>query len=88
MTKARITAFRGSREGKDNRFAILDVEELGVEQLVGARVVWKSASGRVLEGKVRGPHGQHAVLARFHRGLPGQALGTMAEIKPAKSAKT
>ena len=84
---ARITGFRGRDERKENHFAILDVgDAAGVEQLVGARVTWRTPTGRSLHGKIMGPHGQKRVLARFTKGLPGTAIGNLVELKTAAQA--
>ena len=51
------------------------------EKLIGKKVEWTTTSGKKLEGEVKKTHGtKGAVLAKFERGLPGQALGTKAEI--------
>ena len=51
------------------------------EKLVGKKVEWTTESGKKLSGTVTKPHGRNgAVLAKFEKGLPGQALGTKVEI--------
>jgi len=49
--------------------------------LLGKKVVWKTINGADIVGKVTKLHGSKgAVLAKFEKGLPGQALGTKAEV--------
>ena len=49
--------------------------------ILGKRVVWKTASGKEIVGTVSKAHGNSgAVLVRFDKGLPGQAIGTEVEI--------
>jgi len=48
---------------------------------IGRKVIWQSQTGKQLTGKLITTHGQAGILlARFKRGLPGQALGTEVEI--------
>jgi large subunit ribosomal protein L35Ae len=49
--------------------------------VVGKRVVFKTTTGKEIIGKVSKAHGNSgAVLARFEKGLPGQALGCDVEL--------
>ena len=49
--------------------------------IIGKRVVWKTQTGKEIVGKVSKAHGNSgAVLARFEKGLPGQAIGTEVDI--------
>lgn len=49
-------------------------------QLIGEKVVWKTAN-RKLIGKIVGFHGKNGVVrVRFNKGIPGQAIGTTVEI--------
>ncbi|MCX8198001.1 MAG: 50S ribosomal protein L35ae [Candidatus Micrarchaeota archaeon] len=49
--------------------------------IIGKRVVWKTPTGKEIVGKVSKAHGNSgAVLVRFEKGLPGQAIGTEVEI--------
>ncbi|MBR9681591.1 MAG: 50S ribosomal protein L35ae [Candidatus Altiarchaeota archaeon] len=58
------------------------VDKETAEKLKGKRVIWTTSSGKKLEGKILGSHGNRgAVKARFERGLPGQAIGTEIELK-------
>ncbi len=51
------------------------------EKLIGKTVEWMTASGKKMTGTVSKPHGSKgAVLAQFDPGLPGQAIGTSAQI--------
>jgi large subunit ribosomal protein L35Ae len=46
-------------------------------KLVGKKLVWKTLTGKEIIGKITHAHGNNgAMLARFEKGLPGQAIGT------------
>lgn len=89
----RITAFRGSPWGcQSTHEAVLEVRGRNADPdgLLGAHLVWHTQTGRVVRGKVVKRHGHLAgnkVIARFHKGLPGQALGQRVEVRGAKEAK-
>lgn len=89
----RITAFRGSPWLQGNTHeAVLEVRgrNANPDQLLGAHLVWRTQTGRVVRGKVVKRHGHltgNKVLARFHKGLPGQALGTTVEVRGATAQK-
>ncbi|MCX6769985.1 MAG: 50S ribosomal protein L35ae [Candidatus Micrarchaeota archaeon] len=49
--------------------------------IIGKSVYWSTSTGKKIAGKISKAHGNSgAVLARFERGLPGQAVGTEVEI--------
>lgn len=51
-------------------------------KLVGKSVEWKSPAGKVIKGKVSGPHGNKGVVrAIFEKGLPGQSVTTEVKIE-------
>ncbi len=51
------------------------------EGIVGKRAVYKTSTGKEIVGKISKAHGNSgAVLVRFDKGLPGQAVGTELEI--------
>lgn len=51
------------------------------EKLLGKNVIWTTPSGNKINGVVNKVHGKNgSVLAKFEKGLPGQALGTEVEI--------
>ncbi len=83
--KLKISAFRGSHRTQNPRQIIavsdaIDSREKA-EELKGKKAVWETSSGKKIEGEVSGPHGNKgAVRIRFHKGLPGQALGTEIEV--------
>lgn len=83
--KARVINYRGGkRTQKTNQF-ILQPEKSNSKEdaakLLGKKVEWTTSSGKKLVGEVTRVHGNSgAVVARFEKGLPGQALGTEIEI--------
>jgi large subunit ribosomal protein L35Ae len=49
-------------------------------QLIGQKVIWKGENKQLI-GKIVGFHGKNGVVrVRFKKGVPGQALGTVAEL--------
>ena len=49
--------------------------------VIGKRVCWKTSTGKEIVGKISKAHGNSgAVLVRFDKGLPGQAIGTEVDI--------
>ena len=88
MTKARVIQFRQGRKSQKPRHFLLEVagtdsrEKAG--KLVGKEVVWTSPgkNKKQINGKVASAHGNKGVLrAIFEAGLPGQAIGSEAEVK-------
>jgi large subunit ribosomal protein L35Ae len=64
---------------------VVKVEGVGdrasADGIIGKKVVWKTTTGKEIVGKVSKAHGNSgAVLVRFDKGLPGQAIGTDVEI--------
>lgn len=89
----RITAFKGSPWQCGNTHeAVLEVQgrNANADATLGAHIVWRTRTGRVIRGKVVKRHG-HAegskVVARFHKGLNGDALGQVVEVREAKASK-
>jgi len=59
-------------------FSVKSVGEAG--QLVGRKVAWP-LGGRKCVGKIVSLHGKKGLVkARFRKGLPGNALGSLVEI--------
>ncbi len=74
---------RGRRTQKNKQILIkiqgIDSDKAAV-QFIGRSVIWQTASGKKMKGKITKAHGKNGVVkARFEHGLPGQAIGT--EIK-------
>ncbi len=52
------------------------------KSLVGKKVEWKTAGGKVISGTVLATHGRSGqVRAKFDKGMPGQSLGKYVEIE-------
>ena len=50
-------------------------------QLIGRKVAWTDGKKNTIVGVIVAPHGNKGLVrARFRRGLPGQALGTLVKI--------
>jgi large subunit ribosomal protein L35Ae len=49
-------------------------------EILGKKVVWKEGNSK-LSGKIIGFHGKNGVvIAKFKKGVPGQAIGTKVEL--------
>jgi len=84
--EATVVNYRGGRRTQKTHQMILHVEgsdsKEDAEELVGKDVEWTTPGGNKIKGEVTKTHGNKGnVVARFEKGLPGQALGTKAEIK-------
>jgi large subunit ribosomal protein L35Ae len=81
----RITNYRtGIREQTSNE-CLIEFENINsaslASKLVGQKVTWTNGTTK-LTGKIRGPHGKNGMVrVRFVRGVPGQAIGSIVELK-------
>ncbi len=85
MMKGRLVNYRrGVHTEYTNQYVVKvdGVEDrASADGILGKRVVWKTATGKEIVGKVSKAHGNSgAILARFDKGLPGQAIGTEVEV--------
>lgn len=83
--EAVISNYRGGARTQYTNQMILDVAETGskedAKKLLGKKVEWTTPSGKKIVGEVTRAHGGKGnVVARFEKGLPGQAMGTKVEI--------
>jgi len=71
---------RGLHTEYTNQF-IIEIEGVKskdeANKLAGKKVIWKTLTGKEIIGKITHAHGNNgAMLVRFEKGLPGQAIGT------------
>jgi large subunit ribosomal protein L35Ae len=90
--KGKIVNYRsGKNTQTTNQFVVApegSSSKADASKFLGSAVEWTTISGKKIAGKITKVHGKKgAVLARFNKGLPGQALGTDVEIKTASSEK-
>lgn len=83
--KGRLSNYRRGVHTEYTNQYIVEVEGVSdkpsASGIVGKRVVWKTSTGKEIVGKVSKAHGNSgAVMVRFDRGLPGQAIGTEVDI--------
>ncbi len=83
--KGLIVSYRRGRHTVHQRQMLLKIDSVvskeEASKLVGKEVIWASPSGKQIKGKVSFPHGSKGVVrVIFERGLPGQAIGTKAEV--------
>ena len=84
--EARIANFRSGRHTQHTDQYILVSESVkdkdAANRLIGKKVAWRTPTGNTITGKISKPHGNGgAMLAKFDKGLPGQALGTTVQIE-------
>jgi len=83
--EATIVNYRIGRRTQEPKQMVLQPKggktKADAEKLLGKKVEWTTSSGKKLSGEVTKAHGTNgAVLVKFITGLPGQALGTKAQI--------
>lgn len=81
--KGIVVQFRRGKHTIHERHFILDfgLDKKKAEKLVGKEVVWKSAGGKVIKGKISSSHGNKGLVrAIFEKGLPGQAITQQVEV--------
>lgn len=50
-------------------------------KIIGRKIAWTDGKKNTIVGVILSPHGNNGLVrARFRRGLPGQALGTIVRI--------
>ena len=83
--KGKVIQFRRGRKTVHERHFLLDFgakNRKDAEKSVGKNVVWVSPAGKIIKGKISGPHGNKGLVrAIFEIGLPGQAVTTEVEMK-------
>lgn len=80
----RITNYRTGIRAQTPKECLIQVENITsvplASKLLGQKVVWKSGATK-FTGKVVGAHGKNGIVrARFVKGVPGQAVGSIVEI--------
>jgi len=86
MVNGKIIQFRRGRHTITNRHYLIEIENVDnkekAQKYLGKEVVWTSPSGKKINGKISGVHGNKGIVrAIFDLGLPGQAITTKVEIK-------
>ncbi len=83
--KGKVIQFRRGRHNYKEKHFILDVNAKNkekAEKMKGKQVVWKSPSGKEINGEISNSHGNNGLVrAIFEKGLPGQAINTDVEVK-------
>lgn len=80
-----VKNFRRGRGSITMNQIIIEIPGIDSKQkasaLSGKRVIYKTSSGKELQGTITQAHGDNgAVRARFKKGLPGQILSAKVEI--------
>ena len=81
----KISNYRGGARNQKPNQMILIVDEVkskeDAQKLLGKKVEWTTPAGNKINGEVTRAHGNKgAIIAKFEKGLPGQAMGTKAQI--------
>jgi large subunit ribosomal protein L35Ae len=80
-----VVQFRRGRHRIHEKHYLLDLgmkDREEAKKMIGKEVIWKSVSGKEINGKVSDAHGNKGLVrAIFERGLPGQAITTKIEVK-------
>ncbi|MFA5382676.1 MAG: 50S ribosomal protein L35ae [Candidatus Micrarchaeia archaeon] len=84
--KGKIINYRRGRKTEYTNQYVIEVNGITSKEkasiLCGKRISWKTTTGNEIVGKITKAHGNGgAVLARFNKGLPGQAVGTDVDIQ-------
>ena len=86
MVTGKVVQFRRGRHTIHEKHMLIEVEGVSSKEdaskLVGKSVEWKSPAGKIIKGKVSGPHGNNGIVkAIFEKGLPGQSVSTEVKIE-------
>ncbi|MCX8196886.1 MAG: 50S ribosomal protein L35ae [Candidatus Micrarchaeota archaeon] len=78
--KGKILSYRRGVHTEYTNQYVLEIDGVtdrqAAEAMVGKKVIFKTQTGKEIVGKISKAHGNSgAVLARFNKGLPGQAIG-------------
>jgi len=81
----RITNYTTGPKSQTSKECLIEFETITsaslANKLVGQKVTWKNGNSKFL-GKVRGAHGKNGMVrVRFPHGVPGQAIGSIVELK-------
>ncbi len=82
--RGRITNYRTGPKEQTSNECLIEFENVAsagsASKLIGQKVTWKNGKTK-LTGKIRGAHGKNGMVrARFKRGVPGQAIGSVVEL--------
>jgi len=78
--------YKGGRTTQYTNKLVLKVSNISKKEdassLINKTVYWVTPSGKKIQGKITKTHGNKGnVIARFEKGIPGQAIGTKLKIE-------
>ncbi len=81
-----ILNFRGGMHTQYTNQLIIKVDDINskeeAKKLLNKKAIWTTPSGKQITGTIKRQHGNKgAVITKFEKGLPGQALGTKVKIE-------
>jgi len=83
--QGKILSYRRGKHTQNVNQVLIELDNVNsrekAEKFLKKKVVWKTSSGKEIEGEIIGLHGNKGVVrAKFETNLPGQALTTKVEI--------
>ena len=83
--QGRITNYRTGIKDQTSNECLIEFENVtsvgSACKLIGQKVTWTNGTTKLI-GRVRGAHGKNGMVkVRFVRGVPGQAIGSIVELK-------
>lgn len=86
MVNAKVIQFRRGRHTIHERHMLIEIEGVDSKEkahkYIEKEISWKSPTGKIIKGKITATHGNKGIVrAIFERGLPGQSVTTLVEVK-------
>lgn len=77
VKKAKIVGFKRNHSRTYNNYCILALKEKEKDlgKFIGRKIFWKKIKGKILR-----IHGKDLLMARFNKGLPGNAIGSEVDV--------
>ena len=84
--KGTILSYRMGRHTQNVNQMLVELESVDskekAEKMVGKKIVWKTPSGKEINGELTAVHGSKGVMrAKFEKNLPGQSITTKFDVK-------
>ncbi len=76
-----ISSFKRAKHRQYTDRAVILIDTKDLKKFINKTIMFKTQTGREIKGIITKLHGKHALLARFERGLPGQALSQKVTIQ-------
>jgi len=82
VKKAKIVGFKRNHSRTYNNYCILALKEKEKDlgKFIGRKIFWITQTGKRIKGKILRIHGKDLLMARFNKGLPGNAIGSEIDV--------